>query len=168
MSRYQIKRLFLDTNIILSASFYPNIQATRFREYSQKVKFVTSQRVIAECSNVIVRYAKNTPYCQSLIRQYAGFLQSITCEIVDDSFPRDVKDSRENDTYILETAISKCCDALCTYNLPDFPNDKIDVVAPSEALRPSIRAGIQRPHSAMESRAFRSGCSPGSLQTCRG
>ena len=135
MPNHQIKRIFLDTNIILSAAFYPNIQAARFREFSGKVKFVTSQRVIAECSNVIVRYAKNTPYCQGLIRQYAVFLQSLACEIVDDSFPRDVKDSRENDTYILETAISKGCDALCTYNLPDFANGKIDVVTPSEALR---------------------------------
>lgn len=125
------KRIFLDTNVILTGALYQYGFSGKLISFVEKVTFLHSPHVLKECNNLISRDAptdKIKTMALTAIDSFLGRLQSTSVE--DHELPNGLSANDPDDNLILGSAIAANADVLCTYNIKDFPDGELIINTP--------------------------------------
>jgi len=124
-------RIFLDTNVVLTGALNPNGPAGTLCALLGRATFVFSPQVLAECDYLIERDAP-TPLLarvvQNVTRSYLHALGAL--QVPDVAPPEGITALDPDDSMLLGAALSAQADAICTYNVKDFPANHINVSTP--------------------------------------
>jgi predicted nucleic acid-binding protein len=124
-------RVFLDSNVVLTGAFNPRGPAGSLRALHTQASFIYSHDVISECDYLIGRDAPNTWVAQvarRILRTYLSSLEAL--QMPDAPPPAGITAFDADDQQLLGAALAARCDAICTYNVKDFPADHIKVGTP--------------------------------------
>lgn len=125
-------RIFLDTNVVLTGALNRNGPAGTLADLlGRGATFVFSQQVLSECDYLIERDAPTSyvaKVIKSLIRSYLDALGAL--QVPDVAPPQGIDALDADDSMILGAALSAQADAICTYNVKDFPASYINVRTP--------------------------------------
>lgn len=124
-------RVFVDTNVVLTGAFNPFGPAGTLIELIEHVEFVYSPRVLDECRYLIQREAPNPQVAQEALSKTQSFLAELSAGIVSDCAPPPgIVALDADDDLLLGAAIAGQANAICTYNVKDFPTQHITVCTP--------------------------------------
>ena len=124
-------RVFLDSNVVLTGAFNPHGPAATLVALQGLVRFIYSDRVWDECIYLIKHYAPTTAVQQAAEQAVRSYLASLRAlQVPDASPPLGIAAFDEGDELILGAALASQSDALCSYNIKDFPPEHISVVTP--------------------------------------
>lgn len=140
-------RVFLDTNVILTGAFTDCGPAASLGALV-KATFLYSPYVLDECHHLIERSAPNEQIVRIASARIQSYLKRLRAECVSDcSPPAGISALDPGDDAVLGAAIASNADAVCTYNVKDFPANEIDVSTPLSVHRsvsePTIDQYIQ-------------------------
>lgn len=124
-------RVFLDSNVVLTGALNRQGPAGTLGALLGRVSFVYSPQVLAECDYLIGRDAPSTVVAQAAAHAVRSYLASVRALQVPDALPpAGVAALDAGDHALLGAALAAKSDALCTYNIKDFPPDHIKVGTP--------------------------------------
>lgn len=124
-------RIFLDTNVVLTGALNPNGPAGTLAALFGRATFVFSPQVLAECDYLIERDAPTqlvAQVVQNATRSYLNVLGAL--QVPDVAPPQGITALDDGDSMLLGAALSAQADAICTYNVKDFPASYINVRTP--------------------------------------
>lgn len=142
-------RIFLDSNVVLTGAFNPSGLAGKLNRLVGTGEFLYSQHVLNECTRALKRARPTKEQFEGLKQQIANYLDDVEAERVEDQNPPvGVSANHLGDDPILGASIAAKAEAICTYNLKDFPNKPIPPCTPLSVLRsighPEIDQYIQK------------------------
>lgn len=124
-------RIFLDTNVVLTGALNPHGPAGTLQALLGQATFIFSPQVLAE-SNYLIERDAPTPLIarkvQNLTQSYLHTLGAL--QVPDVMPPQGITSLDEGDSMLLGAALSAKADAICTYNVKDFPASYINVSTP--------------------------------------
>ncbi len=124
-------RIFLDTNIVLTGAFNPRGPAGCLVTIIDRVTFVYSPQVLQECDYLVERDAPTSTVAQwakNATRSYLSDLRAL--QVPDNEPPQGIAALDPDDRMLLGAALSAKAEAICTYNVKDFPVKYINVSTP--------------------------------------
>jgi predicted nucleic acid-binding protein len=124
-------RVFLDSNVVLTGAFNPQGPAATLAALQGQVSFIYSDRVLEECLYLVQRDAPSAAVQQAAehsVRSYLANLRAL--QVPDASPPPGIAAFDEGDHLILGAALASKSDALCSYNIKDFPPEHISIGTP--------------------------------------
>ncbi len=142
-------RTFLDTNVVLTGTFNHRGPAGILGSLGDPVTFLHSPRVLQECSHLIARDAPTAKIERLATECVLSYLAQLRSECVPDCMPPAGILARDpDDDLILGAAIASGSDMICTYNVKDFPADRLAICTPLTIHRkfsdPTLEQYIQK------------------------
>jgi predicted nucleic acid-binding protein len=131
-----MKRIFLDTNVVLTGAFSQRGPAGTLSKLANSVQFLHSPLVLEECNNLVSRDAQSTLIYEAAMGQIHSFLTRLGSEVVDNRLPPPGVSAKDrDDELILGAAIAAKADTICTYNIRDFPSKEMAIRTPLSVHR---------------------------------
>lgn len=131
-------RIFLDTNVILTGAFNERGPAGTLGSLGPNATFLHSPFVLAECDQLLARDAPTHHIAELAALKVRHFLELLNSEFVPDAAPPPGCSAHDPaDDLVLGSALASNTNVICTYNLRDFPTERIGVRTPL-AIRRTI------------------------------
>jgi predicted nucleic acid-binding protein len=129
-------RIFLDTNVVLTGALNEKGPAGTLEKLVPSATFFHSPQVLAECDGLLLCNAQSDKIRKLAERKVRSFLDRLNSESVLDSLPpKGLSAVGRGDNLILGAAIAANADAICTYNIKDFPVDHPAIKTPLSVHR---------------------------------
>lgn len=124
-------RIFLDTNVVLTGALNPNGPAGTLAALLGQATFIFSPQVLAECDYLIERDAPTRLVAQVVQNATRSYLNALgALQVPDVAPPQGITALDDGDNMLLGAALSAQANAICTYNVKDFPASYINVRTP--------------------------------------
>ena len=140
--------IFLDANVILTGAFTQSGPAALLVSIKSNVRFCHSNYVLDECKKLIKSFSPTNMIYELVNLRVLEFLNALSSKCVPEHpLPIGIFCHDPYDDPLLGAAIACCADAICTYNVKDFPINTIPIKTPLLLLRlfsePTINQCIQ-------------------------
>lgn len=137
--------IFLDANVILTGAFTQSGPAALLVSIKSYVKFCHSNYVLDECAKLINAYSPTKEVCEIVNLRVLEFVRELSSECVSEHpLPNGISCHDPFDDPLLGAAIACCADAICTYNVKDFPINIIPIKTPLLLLRIFLEPNIDQ------------------------
>jgi rRNA-processing protein FCF1 len=129
LATFHLMRVLLDTNVVLTGALRPASPAGKLASVRDTVTFSVTDLVMHECRRVLREAAggRNKRYHLAVLTVDAYLKELGALLLPDNDGPRPPPKA---DLRIHAAAQSYGCDAICTYNPSDFPEDGVPTISP--------------------------------------